>query len=283
MDDVLTCDICRTKFMSNEPFVFSDHTVYTCPLCKTRFTPSFTKTDTIYDVSYVERSPEYFNSVSTDYIRNRNLLKYIRVSGKRILDIGCGAGIFLNTLKDANDVLGIEISAVFEPYLKKRGIPYIIGNVEEALGALPDESYDLISLWDVFEHLEHPREVLALIRRKLSADGVIINWTNNYDDFISGCAEFLYRASGGAFYKILEKSFKRVGGHHYNFIPAGLERLYKEFGFDILETIITDTPVNRITASVPFSLVLRCFYGLNMLAGKGKIVCHVLRKRQNEK
>ncbi|MDP3014602.1 MAG: methyltransferase domain-containing protein, partial [Candidatus Subteraquimicrobiales bacterium] len=180
--------------------------------------------------------------------------------------------------KDNNEVLGLEISETYRPLLSKKGILHKIGELKDTLPALPVKYYDLITFWDVFEHLKEPEKILSLVKDKLSSDGVIINWTSNYDDFISRFAEMTYKLSFGRIKYFMEQGFNRINGHNYNFVHKSLELLYMKNGLKIADTVITDTPSNRLTKSIAFRAIIEMFYLLNSTFRKGKIICHVLKR-----
>ena len=94
----------------------------------------------------------------------------------KVLDVGCGAGYFLSVLKD-NTVCykGIEVTSHLVKYCQDRGL-----NVDSnKLSKEPDEGYDVITMYDVLEHLSDPVSLLNTIREKLKAGGYCIAFTPN--------------------------------------------------------------------------------------------------------
>lgn len=274
---MLTCPICHSTEMGGKVFDFSGYRIWTCRHCFVRFCQPFVDNRAVYTSEFIARKEEYLEPEIPAI--PPQLRGYIDgVSKKRILDIGCGAGWFLDSLKESNDVLGLEVSAAYQPILERKGIPCRIGDLEQELAQLPDTHYDLITMWDVFEHLYDPMMMLRLIKRKLTENGLLINWTNNYDDMISRFAELTYRLSFGRMQTFMAQSFNRINGHNYNFVPSTLRYIYDQVGFDILHTLITDTPSDRLTQNMLFKMVLETFYALNRFTGKGKIICHVVKR-----
>jgi len=87
----------------------------------------------------------------------------------RVLDVGCAAGYFLRVMRDRGwQVHGVEPSAsirrVAEEALGSEALH--AGPLDDA--ALEPESFDLVTLWDVIEHLPDPvgtlRQAAALLR-----------------------------------------------------------------------------------------------------------------------
>ena len=86
------------------------------------------------------------------YKRYRSVIEEQPRSG-RILDIGCATGLFLAEMKNRGwETLGIDFSKSASDYARKRmGLEIITGDFLEV--NLPAHSFDVISLWDVLEHL----------------------------------------------------------------------------------------------------------------------------------
>ena len=89
----------------------------------------------------------------------------------RLLDIGCGAGEFMELATAAGfQTEGIEISEASVAICRRRGLNVRLGNlITENL----DQSYDLITLWDVLPHLRDPAAFLARSRDLLTDRGYI--------------------------------------------------------------------------------------------------------------
>lgn len=110
--------------------------------------------------------------------RNYNLYRFIlkRARGKSILDIGCGAGHFLNLasergyltygLEDSKDLIKLSEKI----YKKDLGIKQ--GRVED-LG-FQTKTFDTIVMIDVLEHIENDQEVLSHIKEKLNTNGRLV-------------------------------------------------------------------------------------------------------------
>ena len=120
---------------------------------------------------YDSKEFQYFSNIREDLIR---LLPPNRVFPK-VLEIGCGNGATLDALKKrglAKIVYGVDIVDLKD---KKMDIDFFIAdNVEKMDLKFEKESFDLIILGDVLEHLLQPWESLAYIKSFLSKDGLII-------------------------------------------------------------------------------------------------------------
>ena len=271
------CPICEEHQLLNT-FTLPTYKIYTCKACLARFAHPFVNNEEIYNNNLIKAKKQYLDTMAMSDKAYDQLRPFFHVKGKKILDIGCGTGNFLGIIKEHNEVLGLEISEAYRACLEQKEIPYIIGDLEENLRSIPDSYFDLITLWDVFEHFDNPRKLLGLIKEKISSTGVLIIWTNNYGDCISKFAETVYRISFGRLSGLLQTSFNRAGGHNYNFVAKSLEQLYQKNNLKIIKSVITDTPSEKLTINLMFKIILELFYLANQLLGKGKIICHVLKK-----
>jgi SAM-dependent methyltransferase len=93
-------------------------------------------------------------------------------AGKRLLDVGCGNGWYLQDMARRGwDVVGYEFDPAYAETLSRAiGAPVIAG--EPALDAHP-AAFDLVTLNFAFEHLDRPRPFLARVARCLKPGGMI--------------------------------------------------------------------------------------------------------------
>jgi 2-polyprenyl-3-methyl-5-hydroxy-6-metoxy-1,4-benzoquinol methylase len=98
-----------------------------------------------------------------------------RVAAFSVLDFGCAEGVFLDFLRDrghdSDRMLGADIS----PQMVERAVQRGHRAVEaHRLEELADESFDLITLWDVIEHVPEPAATVAGLVRLLAPDGRLL-------------------------------------------------------------------------------------------------------------
>lgn len=102
------------------------------------------------------------------------------VHGGRALDIGCGSGRFLRVLRHSGwEVAGLELNN--DTATAARSVHGLI--VETALEAFADESFDLITITHVLEHIRDPQQMLADCGRLLKPGGVVAVAVPNIDSW----------------------------------------------------------------------------------------------------
>ena len=211
--------------------------VVTCRACNlTYVTPRLANSDLIehvYNEGYWSSDAAKTRGY-TDYRKDAEL--YLRTYRKRlavvnrhfkkpgrVLDVGCAAGYFLAVMQSEGwDVTGLEPSGPIRTQAAERigesnVIAGLLGEVD-----LEPGSYDLITLWDVLEHIPDPVAALALARELLAPGGKLLIETQNVD---SRAANVL--GPKWQHYKHTE--------HIYHFNPSTLGEVLRRAGLRVLE------------------------------------------------
>jgi len=90
----------------------------------------------------------------------------------KLLDIGCGIGIFLDLMKSKGwDVYGQDISAFAVEYCKKKGYKVFKGNLGDVKIS---EKFDLITMFDVIAHVKYPLNYFVMCKKLLNKDTFLI-------------------------------------------------------------------------------------------------------------
>jgi SAM-dependent methyltransferase len=106
------------------------------------------------------------------------LSHFVRIG--RALDIGCGSGRFLRALRHAGwEVAGLELND--DTATAARTVHGLM--VETALEAFADNSFDLITITHVLEHIRDPHQMLADCDRLLKPGGIIAVAVPNVDSW----------------------------------------------------------------------------------------------------
>ncbi|MCB2199243.1 methyltransferase domain-containing protein [bacterium] len=97
--------------------------------------------------------------------------KYAPPQGK-VLDVGCGTGSLMNTLKKLGyEVSGVEANPKAVEVAKKQGFDVVEGRFEE--GMFPDETFDIIVTRSVLDHAIEPSTLLATMENILKPGGIL--------------------------------------------------------------------------------------------------------------
>lgn len=109
-------------------------------------------------------------------------------SETRALDIGCAGGAFLRAACDLGiSAIGIEPSKWLGDYARStHGLDVRSGTLSDS--SFPNVYFDLVTLWDVIEHVPDPKVDLREIHRILKPEGLLVV---NYPDFGSLAARIL--------------------------------------------------------------------------------------------
>lgn len=155
-------------------------------------------------------------------------IKFLKLhSADRILDVGCGEGFFLEALAEAGlHSEGCDLSPQQIEAAKNRGLnAYITDNLYTNI---IDNRYDIITLFDVLEHIPVDQQILALqtLRQKLKPGGQIlirvpnassmfaghyryVDWTH-YSSFTTDSLHFVLKEAGFSSIHIRDDYFGRL-------------------------------------------------------------------------
>ncbi|MBC7360547.1 MAG: methyltransferase domain-containing protein [Desulfacinum sp.] len=101
----------------------------------------------------------------------------------RLLDVGCGNGDFMARAKTAGwEVTGIDLDPKAVATSRSRGLNTLLGDL--ASQGLPRESFDVVTLSHVLEHVHEPRHLLREIRKLLKSSGKLWLATPNTSSLV---------------------------------------------------------------------------------------------------
>lgn len=121
----------------------------------------------------------------------RNITELINgLPGGRMLDIGCGMGDLLSTIRNHWEKHGVEVSTTAAQHAAQHGRIHV-GSLHEA--GYPQEYFDLVVLYHVIEHLPRPEDEILLIRNLLKQAGTLIVGTPDFDGAMAERYQGRYR------------------------------------------------------------------------------------------
>ncbi len=110
--------------------------------------------------------------------------RHARTNPGAYCDVGCGPGGLLKIAQTRGwNAVGVEISSWAVREGRNNGLTIIEGSLLNA--NLPSDHFDAVTMFDVLEHLTHPREYLNEIHRVLKPGGILIVETPNVDGFFT--------------------------------------------------------------------------------------------------
>jgi 2-polyprenyl-3-methyl-5-hydroxy-6-metoxy-1,4-benzoquinol methylase len=170
-----------------------------------------------------------------------NLLS-IKKADIHLLDVGCSNGAFVSF---ANS-LGLNAEGV-DPSEKAvrngidRGLNIHLGYLHEV--AFQDDAFDAITLYEVIEHVNEPKALLAECHRILKPNGVLVIGTGN----VNSWTQWIRKSKWDFF------NMKEHGGHINFFSPKSLEVLASRTGF-VMKKVRTSSVKFYEKREVPYFL-----------------------------
>ena len=165
--------------------------------------------------------------------------KHLAIKNARVLDIGCGGGLFLSLLKSQSaNVFGIELSDSRAQYAsKKHGLEIHKRPIESDFWQKGYPNYfDAVTLWDVIEHVNFPSRTLQSAANVLKKGGLLLIDTPCRDSFYHQAGELTYRLSGGRFPTFLNAMYSsHLFGHKQIFSRKEMKELFASVGLKVIE------------------------------------------------
>jgi len=213
--------------------------------------------------TYYEALGSHFGiPTAGDYYRFRSAKGWL--VGDSILDVGCGLGDFLNSIKTTYRIAGIEVNSVRVEYTNRRlGQDTVkLGNLDLGLD-FEDDSFDTVTCLELLEHLEDPQKALEELVR-VSRKRVII--TVPFKETIKSvlcihCAK--YTPYSGHLHSFDETSIRDIIPHNASIVKMELcsNRLLRHIPY--VNKIIFKAP--QCIISILDSLANRIFPRANWL------------------
>jgi 2-polyprenyl-3-methyl-5-hydroxy-6-metoxy-1,4-benzoquinol methylase len=158
-----------------------------------------------------------------------------RAKGNRLLDIGCGAGEFLTVAEHSGfRPVGLEPSkTAFE--IARKAHPVIRGELGTV--GFKEDTFDVVTLWSVLEHVPEPSACLRRIRGLLRQDGILALRVPEARGLLPSLAIWMYRLSLGRMVAPLRVLYQLDWHykHYYGFDRRTIRRLLESNGFEVVE------------------------------------------------
>jgi len=181
----------------------------------------------------------HFSGISQTTIKRYNELldrfeKY-RLTN-RIIDVGCGEGFFLDEARKRGwKVYGTECVPHYIPVCESKGITMNEGILD--INNYQSGSFDIVTSFEVIEHLNYPAEEIGNFRYLLRTGGLLYLTTPNFNS--------LSRRIQGKSWSVIY-----YPDHLCYFSPASIEYAMKTNGFKKAELLTTGISLDRLRQSL---------------------------------
>lgn len=226
-----SCEACQMIFQKNGGTYVrceSCDMVYLNPVFTDEALHEYYKGNNTVQAIAHENENEFYSRIYQDGL---NTIQQYTKTGS-LLDIGCSSGFFLGMAKAQQwSTFGIELNKVERNIAATKG-HVIWSNPLEELSI--DRSFDVITMWDVFEHIKNGYEYMHLIRKILSPQGVFFLQIPNVKSF---AARVLW-----------EKCNMFDGIEHVNlYAPRTIQLLAERAGFKVvsMRSVIDELQVTK--------------------------------------
>jgi len=187
-------------------------------------------TETYYDHDGIKNGLEFFGydnyledeeNIKITFAKRLNTIERYANKGK-LLDIGCATGFFLDLARSRGwQVVGSEVSEFSVRYARERfGLDVRLGTLGEL--HFDEQAFDVVTMWDVIEHVSDPMGELQRVRRILRDGGLLSIITPDVGSLVA-------RLLGSRW-----EEFRRVREHVYFFSRRTMTKALHRAGFEVL-------------------------------------------------
>lgn len=233
------CPVCKAD-NADQMFEVKNFAIVKCRDCSMAYVNPRLKDQSIYNIyqdNYFQKDGYTFEDFGygdydlTAHLRDRTFtrwyeeaLPHLKVKSGKALDVGCATGRFLMILKEKNwNVNGIELDRGMCAELNEKG--FDVSN-EPLENQNTESAYDLITLFDVVEHLPHVHLDFKMLHSLLSDEGSVVLVTPNIESFQS-------KLFGKRWFQLKPRE------HISYFSPKTLKLIAEESGFKIVKAFAT--------------------------------------------
>lgn len=214
-------------------------------------------------IKYMENSFFKTKKLAT-HLAKRRLDYFEAILGRKcqnILDVGCGPGVFYAPYSNLSvNWEGVEINKHWIHFGEKNKIPIKNKNLEKM-----KTKYDIITAYQVLEHVEDPNYFIKQIKNRLKKDGLLHLELPNHNSLTSKIRKI-------SPYLFNDYGFIQPPMHMRAYTIKSLKSILIKHDFNI-DNIFTCANNDRIWGQVrSYSLLRKIFYKLTSYFGLGSIL-----------
>ncbi|MBI4786626.1 MAG: class I SAM-dependent methyltransferase [Chloroflexi bacterium] len=140
---------------------------------------------------------------------------------RRLLDVGCHIGVMVELAKERGwDAWGVEPSTWAAEQARANGLHVLTGTLADV--GLEENYFDVVTMWDVIEHLTDPAAEIRQIQRVLKPGGIFVVHTIDIESLFA-------RLMGPRWPWLMEM-------HLYYFSPRTLGKMLEQTGFEVIRS-----------------------------------------------
>ena len=179
------CLICQSDQLKKLAAYYEKHRLIKCTAC------SFVFMELIPSLETLNNHYGKYSYASEGYLSPQTIKSYNKLldefekyrSTNKLLDVGCGRGWFLQEAKKRGwKVYGTEYSETAVQLCRDNGIEMISGKLEP--DSFEKNEFDIITSFEVIEHINNPLEELENIHGFLRKDGLFYCTTPNFNSLL---------------------------------------------------------------------------------------------------
>jgi 2-polyprenyl-3-methyl-5-hydroxy-6-metoxy-1,4-benzoquinol methylase len=193
-------------------------------------------TEEYYDHDGINNGLEFFGynnyvddeeNIKTTFAKRLNTIERYADRGK-LLDVGCATGFFLDLARSRGwEVIGSEVSEFSARYARQTfGLDVRLGTLKQL--NFQSQAFDVVTMWDVIEHVPDPLGELREVWRILRDGGVLSIITPDVGSLVA-------RVLGTHW-----EEFRRVREHVYFFSRRTMSEALRKAGFCVVKTEYAD-------------------------------------------
>lgn len=254
-----TCIVCGSPPPFAAVYARDGFTLVRCPGCGLVFQDPQPGPDLLERAYY--HDAEFARALmgelrQTTLERAREKLAHLRATGAiapgmRVLDVGASSGAWLEVAAAAGlEAVGVELGEATAAGARARGLDVRTGTLEQAVaapGGLAGQRFDLITFWDVLEHVPDPRQELRLAHGLLAPGGRVAATFPNVEGLYPRLTYRLLARRTGVW------EYPELPVHLYDFSPRTARRLLESLAYEVdaVRTFATPYSFYRATSLSP--------------------------------
>lgn len=231
------CIVCNSKKLKKLNKYYDQKGLIKCKNCGFVFMekiPTESELNNYYS-SYAYEGEQYLSPLTIESYNTTldEFEKYRKTNN--LLDVGCGRGFFLEEAKKRGwNVFGTEYSDTAIKLLQSKGITTFQGQISDY--NLPVNEFDVITSFEVIEHINNPNEDLKAINQLMRKGGLFYCTTPNFNSLMR-------------YYLKTDYNVIHYPEHLSYYTKKTLNKVVEQNGFKNIKFLSTGISLTRIKTS----------------------------------